>query len=109
MDSNLKKAIIDTEGDLLYTTCIEECAELIQALSKIKRDLYFHKDMNVNHLNNVIEEIGDVKLNIELIEEQLIRDFPSFIEDKDKIKNYYRLVKLNKLNNIFLKKENDNE
>ena len=43
------------------TVCIEECAELIQAISKEKRGMH-----NENHL---AEEIADVEICIEMIKQ----------------------------------------
>ena len=45
------------------TVCMEECAELIQAISKEKRGMH-----NENHL---AEEIADVEICIEMIKQML--------------------------------------
>ena len=37
IDEKLKKAILEKQGNLLYTTLAEECSEIIQACSKIVR------------------------------------------------------------------------
>ena len=53
IDSNVVKKSIEHYGaDLQTVVCMEECAELIQAISKMKRG----KD----NRDNLIEEIADV-------------------------------------------------
>ena len=53
IDSNVVKKSIEHYGDDLQTTvCMDECSELIQAISKMKRG----KD----NRDNLIEEMADV-------------------------------------------------
>ena len=97
----LYNKILEKQGTLLYTTLSEECAELIQACSKIQRKKYYGEGFEID---NLLEEINDVELNIELIKKQLIRE-PSLniTEDKinEKLKNWEDL-KIKKLKKIFL-------
>ena len=108
-NEKLYQNILEKQGDLLYTTLSEECAELIQACSKIKRHKYFKEGFEID---NLLEEISDVELNIELIKEQLIRE-PSLNitreEINEKLMNWKNL-KIKKLEKIFLEKgEKENE
>ena len=62
IDSNVVKKSIEHYGaDLQTVVCMEECAELIQAISKMKRG----KD----NRNNLIEEIADVMICIEILKQ----------------------------------------
>lgn len=108
-NEKLYQNILEKQGDLLYTTLSEECAELIQACSKIKRYKYFKEGFEID---NLLEEINDVELNIELIKEQLTRE-PSLNitreEINEKLMNWKNL-KIKKLEKIFLEKgEKENE
>lgn len=108
-NEKLYQNILEKQGDLLYTTLSEECAELIQACSKIQRHKYFKEGFETN---NLLEEINDVELNIELIKEQLTRE-PSLNitreEINEKLMNWKNL-KIKKLEKIFLEKgEKENE
>lgn len=66
MPYNIDKSII-VESILQYgtenqsTVCMEECAELIQAISKAKRGKIGH--------DNMIEEIADVLICIEMLKQ----------------------------------------
>ena len=73
MKDDLKKAIIDKQGDMLYITLSEECAEVIQACTKIQRAKYHGKDFS-DRVDNLLEEINDVLINIELIKCQLLNE-----------------------------------
>ena len=55
-DKKLYKTIVEKQGNLLYTTLSEECAELIQACSKIQRKKFFNKDFSED-VDNLLEEI----------------------------------------------------
>lgn len=107
MNKELKDTIIKKQGDLLYTTLSEECAELIQACSKIIRCKYTDKN-NIELFNNICEEINDVEMNLELIKVQIFIDYLAYGYDidkntvSDKIKEWNR-IKTEKLNKIFLK------
>ena len=99
----LYNKILEKQGDLLYTTLSEECAELIQACSKIQRKKYYGEGFEIN---NLLEEINDVELNIELIKKQLIRE-PSLNITEDEINEQLQKwdeKKIQKLTKIFLKK-----
>ncbi len=53
VDKKLQAEVVNTNGaDIQSTICMEECAELIQAISKMKRG----KD----NRDNLIEEMADV-------------------------------------------------
>lgn len=60
---------------LKRTICEEECAELIQAISKVSRDKFFTPDSvidsneSLEHRQNEIEEIADVLLCIEMLKD----------------------------------------
>ena len=62
IDSNVVQNSIKHYGsDLQTVVCMEECAELIQAISKMKRG----KD----NRDNLIEEIADVMICIEILKQ----------------------------------------
>ena len=62
IDSNVAKKSIEHYGaDLQTVVCMEESAELIQAISKMKRG----KD----NRNNLIEEVADVMICIEILKQ----------------------------------------
>ena len=107
-NSKLDNKILEKQGDLLYTTLSEECAELIQACSKIQRKKYYGEGFKID---NLLEEIYDVELNIRLIKEQLIRE-PSLNITEEEINNKlkeWEKKKTEKLKKIFLEKgEKDN-
>ena len=106
--SKLDNEILEKQGDLLYTTLSEECAELIQACSKIQRKKYYSEGFEID---NLLEEIYDVELNIRLIKEQLIRE-PSLNITEEEINNKlkeWEKKKTEKLKKVFLEKgEKDN-
>lgn len=97
----LYNKILEKQGTLLYTTLSEECAELIQACSKIQRKKYYGEGFEID---NLLEEINDVELNIELIKKQLTRE-PSLNitkEDIDKKLKEWKDLKIQKLKKVFL-------
>lgn len=60
MDKKLTKNMIRYHGeDIEATVCMEECAELIQAISKMKR--------GENEINNLVEEMADVYICLEML------------------------------------------
>ena len=62
IDSNVVKKSIEYYGaDLQTVVCMEECSELIQAISKMKRG----KD----NRDNLIEEMADVMICIEILKQ----------------------------------------
>lgn len=99
----LYNKILEKQGNLLYTTLSEECAELIQACSKIQRKKYYGEGFEID---NLLEEINDVELNIRLIKKQLTRE-PSLNITKEEINNKlkeWEKKKTEKLKKIFLEK-----
>ena len=101
MSNELKNAIINQQGELLYTTLSEECAELSQASSKIIRQKFYNKKFDVD---NFLEEICDVEINIELIKEQLTKEELidiSMEEINEKIEKW-KEEKIKKITKIFL-------
>ena len=56
IDEKLKKAILEKQGNLLYTTLAEECTELAQACCKINRKKFLKQDFS-KILENFFEEI----------------------------------------------------
>ena len=101
MEDKLKKAIVNQQGDLLYTTLAEECSELAQASSKIVRKKFYNQSFDID---NLLEEIYDVEMNIELIKEQLINEKlinVSMEEINEKLKEWER-KKIEKISKIFL-------
>lgn len=103
MDKELENAILEQQGELLYATFSEECAEIIQALSKIQRKK-FYNEIPLEEIDNLIEEINDVQINIELMKEQLCREksLNLKIEDIDKRLEEWHNKKIEKLKKIFL-------
>lgn len=102
-NSKLYNKILEKQGDLLYTTLSEECAELIQACSKIQRKKYYGEGFEID---NLLEEINDVELNIKLIKKQLTRE-PSLNITEDEINEQLQKwdkKKTQKLTKIFLEK-----
>jgi NTP pyrophosphatase (non-canonical NTP hydrolase) len=102
ISKELKESIIKQQGDLLYTTLSEECSEVIQACSKIKRKQYYNEDFDID---NLLEEICDLEINLELIKEQLANEKSLNLTRKDidkKIENWHN-KKIEKISNIFLK------
>lgn len=66
MKYNIDESVIDRSVDhygeeIQSTVCMEECAELIQAISKAKRG-------KINR-DNMIEEIADVLICIEMLKQ----------------------------------------
>ena len=62
IDSNVVQNSIKHYGsDLQTTVCMEECAKLIQAISKMKRG----KD----NRNNLIEEMADVMICMDILKQ----------------------------------------
>ena len=108
IDKELYTRIVDENRDTCLTIAMEECAELIQACSKIQRKKYYSEGFEID---NLLEEIYDVELNIRLIKEQLIRE-PSLNITEEEINNKlkeWEKKKTEKLKKIFLEKgEKDN-
>ena len=44
LDNDLSNAILNKQGELLFTTLAEECTELAQACCKINRQKFYKKD-----------------------------------------------------------------
>ena len=69
MDQNIiLKSIVYYGKEIQSTVCMEECAELIQAISKAKRGKL--------DADNMIEEIADVLICIEILKQ--IYDIPDY-------------------------------
>lgn len=60
-ESIIAKSIKHYGAEIQSTVCIEECAELIQAISKAKRGKFDE--------NNMTEEIADVLICIEILKQ----------------------------------------
>lgn len=60
-ESVISKSIKYYGAEIQSTVCMEECAELIQAISKVKRG-------KINR-DNMIEEIADVLICIEMLKQ----------------------------------------
>lgn len=103
MNKELKNVILEQQGELLYTTFSEECAEVIQALSKIQRKKFYNK-IPMEEVDNLLEEINDVLINIDLIKEQLCREksLNLTMKDIDKTLKKWYDKKEEKLRKIFL-------
>ena len=71
MEQNEKELIMTIADSYGYAEqsmqCIEECAELIQAINKFRRAANEHKPYEVlqEKVLNIIEEIADVELMLE--------------------------------------------
>ena len=79
----------------ILTILQEECAEVIQAVSKIKRFGMYH---NVEHLRT---ELADLQCMIDLIYEfDVIREYPTDIskritEKREKLKKFSKIFESN--------------
>lgn len=106
MDKKLKETMIKEEGELLFTTLAEECCELAQACTKITRARHKgDKPIDLLRLCNICEEIGDVQMNIELIKEQIAKEYFGEYEDVVDVENLIeeqRNLTEEKLKKIFL-------
>lgn len=101
-DKKLYNTIVEKQGNLLYMTLSEECAELIQACSKIQRKKFFNKDFS-EEIDNLLEEIHDVEMNLFVIKEQLVRE-PSLNLTREDVENRlqeWHNLKIKKLEKIF--------
>lgn len=106
MDRELKDAIINKQGELLYSTFSEECAEVVQALSKIQRKKYYDDDFTIE-IDHLLEEMNDVLINIELMKEQLCREYPMksngiSVKDIENRMEQWNEEKMGRLRKIFL-------
>lgn len=71
MADNIDKSIITKSikhygEEIQSTVCMEECAELIQAISKLKRG---YDEIPADGLKHLIEEIADVLICIEILKQ----------------------------------------
>lgn len=83
----LNQKLIDKFGEVaLYDIAMEESAELLQAINKIKRHGQSHE-----RLLNLALEIADIEIVIARLKEQFILDYDV---------NYFRTKKINELNKI---------
>lgn len=106
MDKELKKEILEKQGELLFTTLAEECCELSQACTKITRARYIGEEpIDILRLTHICEEIGDVQMNIELIKEQIAKEYFGEYENVEYVENVIkeqRALTEEKLKKIFL-------
>ena len=69
MKRTIYEEALDVWGeDSQIEQLIEECSELILALQKLKRHRRFNQGQRVDRINDVLEEIADVKIMIRQIE-----------------------------------------
>ena len=66
-------------GDLVPTVCMEECAELIQAISKVQRSIANGDE--APPIGGVIEELADVIIAMNLLQLKWDIDFEK-VEEK---------------------------
>lgn len=100
LNKELSDKIIETQGDLLFTTLSEECCELAQACSKISRCKFYKKDY-LNVLDNFFEELCDLEINLELIKKQVIKDTKMTEKEYNTYINTWKDIKQQKLKKIF--------
>ena len=102
-EKKILKAALDTWGiNMQKIICMEECAELIQALAKSMRPSREENlEMKVFDLRNIAEEIADVELCIS----QLKIGMPDIVADIEQIK----IKKLGRLKSRILKSVGGNE
>lgn len=85
-----KKAVKKWGNDLQLTMLQEECAELIQAVSKVRRyGLGYQDDMKF--IDNLAEEIADVEIMIN--QAKFMYDWENF-RDKIAAKKFIKLERL---------------
>ena len=83
----LNQKLIEKFGEMaLYDIAMEESAEFLQAVNKIKRHGQSHE-----RLLNLALEIADIEIVIARLKEQFILDYDV---------NYFRTKKINELNKI---------
>jgi len=69
MKRTIYEEALDVWGeDSQIEQLIEECSELILALQKLKRHRRFNQGKREDRINDVLEEIADVKIMIRQIE-----------------------------------------
>lgn len=87
MTESIYKRAVDKFGrDAQLGVLQEECAELIQAVSKLKRE------PSPESLSNLAEEIADVEIMIEQVKAAIIPDWQIEAFKKDKLKRLEKLL-----------------
>lgn len=82
-----------------YDQLIEEMGELIVAINKLKRKLYHNEYKDRDVMQEVVEEMTDVKMSIEQIELTFLKDqnFDAMLNKKcTKLKNLIEKMKAEK-------------
>lgn len=92
--------MIDSQEHEILSITQEECAEVIQAISKVFRFGLDSEWEGVSNLAHLEEEVGDLKAMIHLLTENGILDIDNVNEAAAK-----KLVKLQKWSNIFESKD----
>lgn len=100
LDKDLSNAILNKQGELLFTTLAEECTELAQACCKINRQKFYKKDY-INVLDNFFEELCDLKINLDLIKQQIMKETGISSEEYEKNIEIWKEIKQEKLKKIF--------
>ena len=101
VNKELEDAIVEKQGDLLYTTLAEECTELAQVCCKINRKKFLKQDFTED-LENFFEEICDVQINLQFIKQQVLKETGmTDVEYEQFIKSWTKL-KEDKLTDIFV-------
>ena len=82
-----------------YDQLIEEMGELIVAINKLKRKLYHNEYKDRDVMQEVVEEMTDVKMSIEQMELTFLKDqnFDAMLNKKcTKLKNLIEKMKAEK-------------
>lgn len=82
-----------------YDQLIEEMGELIVAINKLKRKLYHNEYKDRDVMQEVVEEMTDVKMSIEQMELTFLKDqnFDAMLDKKcTKLKNLIEKMKAEK-------------
>lgn len=107
INKDLENAIVEKQGDLLYTTLAEECTELTQACCKINRKKFLKEDFSKS-LENFFEEICDVQINLQCIKQQIMKETGMTETEYNQYINTWTHLKEDKLMKIFIGESEDN-